>query len=81
MGSWQSKRYFEKVALIDTQMKAIENPGEGLTGNPDIDKRIVYKSSISGKFNHDSECYVGPRGPPPGALAVDGPSSGRGVSC
>jgi len=30
-----------------------------------------------GEFMHDDEVLVGPRGPPPGALASSGPSSGR----
>lgn len=34
-------------------------------------------TSIQGKFMHDSEILVGPRGPPPGAISSSGPNSGR----
>ena len=35
------------------------------------------RSTLNGNFRHQHEVLVGPRGPPPGAVAVTGPSSGR----
>ena len=34
--------------------------------------------SIRGAFQHSNQVLIGPRGPPPGALAESGPNSGRG---
>ena len=34
--------------------------------------------SVKGTFDHGHQILVGPRGPPPGALAESGPNSGRG---
>jgi surfeit locus 1 family protein len=33
--------------------------------------------SVKGKFMHEYEILVGPRGPPPGAISSSGPNSGR----
>lgn len=32
---------------------------------------------VEGRYNHDLELLVGPRGPPPGAISATGPNSGR----
>eukprot|EP00986_Skeletonema_menzelii_P002814 scaffold819_cov146-Skeletonema_menzelii.AAC.3 len=37
-------------------------------------RRVV----IQGKFDHTNSILIGPRGPPPGALATSGPNSGMG---
>lgn len=42
------------------------------TGVPTFRRQI-----IKGQYIHDGEMLLGPRGPPPGALAVTGPASGR----
>ena len=34
--------------------------------------------NLRGTFQHEHEIFIGPRGPPPGALAETGPNSGRG---
>jgi hypothetical protein len=39
---------------------------------PNFQRRLV-----EGRFHHDQEMHLGPRGPPPGALATTGPNSGR----
>ena len=33
---------------------------------------------LRGSYQHEHEIFIGPRGPPPGALAESGPNSGRG---
>ena len=33
---------------------------------------------LHGRFLHENEIYIGPRGPPPGAISSSGPNSGRG---
>jgi surfeit locus 1 family protein len=34
--------------------------------------------TLQGTFQHSNQVLIGPRGPPPGALAASGPNSGRG---
>ena len=80
LGCWQTKRYFEKVNLIDQRLRDLsEDPvpltsiqsgsSHGTTGF----RRIL----VEGRFRHENEMYLGPRGPLPGALAMSGPASGR----
>jgi len=55
------------------------------SGNNNVDnaptlpvKREEFRStSIEGKFRHDDELLMGPRGPPLGAISKSGPNSGR----
>jgi len=79
-------RYFEKEDFIAQQaeilrkdegspiesLAQIEEAGAGDTN--ELSRRL----NLRGRFLHSEECIVGPRGPPPGALAKDGPNSGRG---
>ena len=44
------------------------------TANLRTYRRVI----LQGEFQHDKQILVGPRGPPPGALAKSGPNSGRG---
>ena len=41
------------------------------------DPRLLSVRTLSGCFDHEREVLLGPRGPPPGALADSGPNSGR----
>ncbi|KAL7540339.1 hypothetical protein ACHAXR_011543 [Thalassiosira sp. AJA248-18] len=94
LGVWQTQRYSEKVEMVqkrEDDLKLDPLPGfddwQALkntvnSDNKDDDKTINNKSyrrvNLQGKFQHDNEILVGPRGPPPGALAESGPNSGRG---
>ena len=55
------------------QTKVLADPSLGLD-----DPRLVRTETLKGKYLHDDEVLLGPRGPPPGALSKDGPNSGRG---
>ncbi|KAL7518254.1 hypothetical protein ACHAWX_003101, partial [Stephanocyclus meneghinianus] len=94
LGIWQTQRYFDKVELvkkreedlkrnplnwdewIDTQSKGAQNGSslEDGAGKMRTYRRVI----LQGKFQHHNQILVGPRGPPPGALAEYGPNSGRG---
>jgi surfeit locus 1 family protein len=77
LGSWQTQRYFEKVDLMDrreTDLRKEPIPYEKHRQDPESFRRI----KLHGSFDHDREIYIGPRGPPAGALALSGPNSGRG---
>jgi surfeit locus 1 family protein len=83
LGCWQTQRYCQKIDLIAEREEQLKL--EPLTTTlpqqqnqqqqqfqQDFRRRLV-----SGTYDHKAEVLVGPRGPPPGALAQDGPSSGR----
>jgi len=73
LGCWQSQRYFDKIEKMEErQLQLSDPPIKGLS-----DVQSFHKRLIKGKFRHQQEILMGPRGPPPGALAVSGPSSGR----
>lgn len=44
----------------------------------DAKERSYRLVSLRGQFQHWNQILIGPRGPPPGALAESGPNSGRG---
>eukprot|EP00984_Skeletonema_dohrnii_P024537 scaffold13671_cov72-Skeletonema_dohrnii-CCMP3373.AAC.4 len=44
----------------------------------DVKSKSYRRVTIQGKFDHTNSILVGPRGPPPGALATTGPNSGMG---
>ncbi len=62
--------------------------GEKQTDNHDDNAKTISTSRsgsksyrrvyLRGIFQHEHEIFIGPRGPPPGALAETGPNSGRG---
>ncbi|KAL3786867.1 hypothetical protein HJC23_013788 [Cyclotella cryptica] len=94
LGVWQTQRYFEKVELVkrreeDLKMNPLtwdewiashsqggnrENSLEDGAGKVRTYRRVI----LQGTFQHHNQILVGPRGPPPGALAESGPNSGRG---
>lgn len=51
--------------------------GEAMEMVTAIDRKDFRPLSIRGKFMHEYEILVGPRGPPPGAISSSGPNSGR----
>lgn len=92
LGSWQTKRYFEKVEMVHKREDDL-----GMDPLPTFDDWSSLKNTIDttktdgsaleksyrrvhlhGEYQHQHEILIGPRGPPPGALAESGPNSGRG---
>ena len=74
LGCWQTQRYFEKVVAVAQREKDLALPPEPLD---DTQPQGLRRRFVEGKYLHDLEVLVGPRGPPPGALASSGPSAGR----
>ena len=89
LGSWQTKRYFEKVDMVKKREDDLEldplssfNDWQLLQKNSkdtatDAKSKSYRRVNLQGKYQHDKQILVGPRGPPPGALAESGPNSGR----
>ena len=89
LGVWQSQRYFEKIDQVEQRdIELAADPveldrftvdtEEDTEANGNASAGTSYRRlTTSGKFLHEKEVLVGPRGPPPGALASTGPSSGR----
>jgi len=59
----------------DWQTSSTNNKEDEKAGTNAKSYRRVH---LQGKFQHDKEILIGPRGPPPGALSESGPNSGRG---
>jgi len=78
LGIWQTARYFDKVALIESQAAALSDDDVDDESRVLEDPRIKRVVTMTGTFLHGDEVMVGPRGPPPGVLSSDGPMSGRG---
>jgi len=87
LGVWQTQRYFEKVELVhkredDLKLEPLSSFDEWRrlenTNNTDKERQSYRRVYLRGKFQHENEILIGPRGPPSGALAESGPNSGRG---
>eukprot|EP00545_Synedropsis_sp_CCMP1620_P007898 CAMPEP_0119011770 /NCGR_PEP_ID=MMETSP1176-20130426/5879_1 /TAXON_ID=265551 /ORGANISM="Synedropsis recta cf, Strain CCMP1620" /LENGTH=229 /DNA_ID=CAMNT_0006964633 /DNA_START=45 /DNA_END=731 /DNA_ORIENTATION=+ len=75
LGCWQTQRYSQKISLMEERMKELAlDPQEFDAKDHGASFR---RQLVRGQYIHDGEMLVGPRGPPPGALAVTGPASGR----
>jgi hypothetical protein len=75
LGCWQTQRYFEKQELVAQRQHDLSLDPEPLTS--DHDTKVLRRKLVKGTYSHEKEVLVGPRGPPPGAMAASGPSSGR----
>ena len=74
LGCWQLQRYTEKIQLVKEREEELSKTPEPLD---DAVPTGFRRRSVEGNFLHELEVLVGPRGPPHGALAKSGPSSGR----
>ena len=75
LGCWQAIRYSEKVEMIEIREKELSMNASPLPlSSP---SSSFQKYTVRGKFQHTNEVWIGPRGPPPGAMASSGPNSGR----
>jgi len=87
LGVWQTARYQEKVRLLERRQADLQLGPVEYSDNPSAGADESSPSSSSfrplrlrGRFRHEREVLVGPRGPPPGALP-DGPgTSGAGMA-
>jgi len=92
LGSWQTKRYFEKVDMVKKREDDLEldplssfsdwqllqkNNSKDTDTTTDAKSKSYRRVNLQGKYQHDKQILIGPRGPPPGALAESGPNSGR----
>ena len=73
LGAWQTKRYMEKVDLVEARERELIDAPVPLSEQHDGFRRVL----VRGTFDHSKYVLVGPRGPPPGAMASSGPNSGR----
>ena len=93
LGSWQTMRYFDKVEMVkkredDLNLDPFSSFDDWRRNTLDttIATKTEFKSALKtyrrvhlhGEYQHQHEILIGPRGPPPGALAESGPNSGRG---
>lgn len=85
LGSWQSKRYFEKIEQVEQRKHDLKmDPIPYSDGTDNIDNNDLTTTNPSfrrykmkGTFRHEDQIFVGPRGPPLDALGKSGPMSGR----
>lgn len=80
LGCWQTQRYFEKIEQVEERKIVLaQEPIE-------LEKCAKCSSStqrefrpivVTGRFRHEEELLVGPRGPPLDSLSKSGPNSGR----
>mmetsp|Transcript_13083 Transcript_13083/g.27657 ORF Transcript_13083/g.27657 Transcript_13083/m.27657 type:complete len:512 (-) Transcript_13083:158-1693(-) len=54
------------------------SPEATISKDGPTNRKTYRRVHLRGKFLHQHEILVGPRGPPPGALSESGPNSGRG---
>jgi surfeit locus 1 family protein len=76
LGCWQTQRFFEKKELVKKNEHDLSLPPIPLSESGN-DLTSLRRRLVNGTFQHNREILVGPRGPPPGAMASTGPSSGR----
>lgn len=76
LGCWQTQRFFEKQEKVKQREHDLSLPPISLAESAN-DVTSLRQRVVNGTFQHEKEVLVGPRGPPPGAMASSGPSSGR----
>mmetsp|Transcript_29482 Transcript_29482/g.33880 ORF Transcript_29482/g.33880 Transcript_29482/m.33880 type:complete len:279 (+) Transcript_29482:68-904(+) len=83
LGCWQTQRYFEKIESVEKRINELSKDGQHLepnatyTGSGTSISRGYRPIIVQGKYMHEHEILIGPRGPPPGVLSSSGPNSGR----
>jgi len=74
LGCWQTQRYFEKITQVEQRKEELQmDPIPYQTQHNSSFRR--YK--IKGRFHHNNNVLIGPRGPPLDTLSKSGPMSGR----
>lgn len=77
LGCWQTQRFFEKQELVKQREHDLALAPTKFDRHITHDTAVLQRKIAKGTFDHSKEVLVGPRGPPPGAMATTGPSSGR----
>lgn len=81
LGTWQTRRYFDKMDLIEQRTRELAEEPVPLVVNTGSAKTTTAtgfrRCLVEGRFRHENEMLLGPRGPPLGALAASGQASGR----
>lgn len=79
LGTWQTKRYWDKIQLIQERQDDLQQEPVTEFKLKDIlhqqqssKKNSCQQLQLHGRFDHQHEFLVGPRGPPPGAFADGG---------
>ena len=83
LGVWQTQRYFEKVNLVAKRQKDLaEEPIQPSNYQQDLQSGTgsFRRYQLRGRWDHEHELLVGPRGPPPGALPDKPGSSAAGMA-
>ena len=80
LGCWQTRRYFEKIQCVEERKQilsqgCVELEKDAKCAN-DANKSFT-PIVVRGKFRHEDEVLIGPRGPPMDSLSKTGPNSGR----
>ena len=74
----QRKDDLSLAPLSFDQWSSNNNKGASSTQEKEASTKSYRRVMITGRFDHNNAILVGPRGPPPGALATTGPNSGMG---
>ena len=70
---------FDQWRLLNHDNHVGASPSSSSSGSNGEEASKSYRRVIiQGKFDHTNSILIGPRGPPPGALATSGPNSGLG---
>jgi len=70
------QRYFEKIDLMAKREQELSL--EPIDYHQNKTDETFRRLLLRGTFLYDNEIYIGPRGPPLGAISSSGPNSGRG---
>lgn len=88
LGTWQTLRYRDKVALVEQRTQDLQQDpvvyGSTAAAHTDDDdddatndRPNFRRLQFTGRFQHEREFLIGPRGPPKGALP-EGPGTSSG---
>ena len=68
----------DPLSGIDSWQKLKQDATNAVEGTGGKNTKSFRRVHLQGTFQHSKQILIGPRGPPPGALAESGPNSGRG---
>jgi cytochrome oxidase assembly protein ShyY1 len=88
LGTWQTLRYRDKVALVEQRSQDLQqepvvygSAAAAAHGSTSKDARTNYRRlQFTGRFQHEREFLIGPRGPPKDALPQGPGTSSGGLS-
>ena len=77
LGCWQTSRYFDKVEMMKVREEELAIVASDKDLPSSSSDSCFRRYELRGTFRHEDEIWLGPRGPPPGAMAADGSNSGK----